>query len=123
MICDEKHVDSVYLKEPEIGLPCPGCKMGEFFNEETMECQKCEEGSYQENDYFNDRSYKVKCSECPAGKFAEKILTLDRFETMPKYMRTSCTTATHIGDIRLCDVTHGFHVNLDGYLDSGIGIA
>lgn len=37
-------------------------------------------------------------------------------------MRASCTTATHIGDARMCDVIFGFHFGLDGLLDSGLGI-
>jgi hypothetical protein len=122
MICDEKLVDSVYLPEPAIDLQCRSCARGEYFHLDVEECYFCPEGYYQPTDYHNDLNRNITCTKCPAGKYAERVIEFEHFEGMPSIMKTSCTTATQIGNEQYCDVIYGFHYNVDGLLDSGLGV-
>lgn len=122
MTCDEKLVDSVPLPAPAVELPCRSCAKGEYFDQEVEECYFCQEGYYQPKDYHNDRTKNITCTKCPAGKYAERVIEFEHFEGMPSIMKTSCTTATSVGNEQYCDVIFGFHYNLDGLLDSGLGI-
>ena len=46
LLCDEKHIDSVYLPEAEVELPCRSCAKGEYLDPELQECYFCTEGFY-----------------------------------------------------------------------------
>ena len=50
------------------------------------------------------------------------MLDFNHFESMPPEITTVCSETNDIGKASNCDIIPKWHVNSDGYLDSGIGI-